>query len=151
MKCSDKVSNNTLWTKTNQLPVETEIQRRKWRWISHTLRKPQASITRKALTWNPQVRRKRGRPRNTWRRDMESEVNKMGYTWLEIVTMAQRRIQWKAFTEGPFSQRVTYGDRIPSYSAFGIMPHNYDMQLRQCSYFVRRQSILASTCRINYY
>ena len=53
---------------------------------------------------------------------------------------------------GVFSvECVTYGDRIPSYSAFGIMPHNYDMQLRQCSYFVRRQSILASTCRINYY
>ena len=50
-----------------------------------------------------------------------------------------------------FIGNVTYGDRIPSYSAFGIMTHNYDMQLRQCSYFVRRQSILASTCRINYY
>ena len=29
VKWSDKVSNNTLWTKTNQLPVEIEIKRRK--------------------------------------------------------------------------------------------------------------------------
>ena len=46
VKWSDNVSNNTLWTKTNQLPVEIEIKRRIWRWIDHTLRKPQSSITR---------------------------------------------------------------------------------------------------------
>ena len=57
VKWSDKVSNNTLWTKTNQLPVEIEIKRRKWRWIGHTLRKPTSSITRQALTWNPQGKR----------------------------------------------------------------------------------------------
>ncbi len=60
VKWSDKVSNNTLWTKTDQLPVEIEIKRRKWRWIGHTLRKPTTSITRQALTWNPQGKRKRG-------------------------------------------------------------------------------------------
>ena len=106
VKWSDKVSNNTLWTKTDQLPVEIEIKRRKWRWIGHTLRKPTTSITRQALTWNPQGKRKRGRPRNTWRRDVESEARKMGYTWQEIATMAQRRIRWRALIDGPCSQRV---------------------------------------------
>ena len=106
VKWSDKVSNNTLWTKTNQLSAEIEIKRRKWRWIGHTLRKPTFSITRQALTWNPQGKRKRGQPRNTWRRDMESEVRKMGYTWQEIVTLAQRRIRWRALIDGPCSQRV---------------------------------------------
>ena len=67
VKWSDKVSNNTLWTKTNQLPVEIEIKRRKLRYIGHSLRKPTSSITRQALTWNPQGKIKIGRPRNTWR------------------------------------------------------------------------------------
>ena len=49
-------------------------------------------------------KRKRGRPRNTWRRDMELKVRKMGYTWQDIVTMVQRRIQWRAFIDGPCSQ-----------------------------------------------
>ena len=106
VKWSDKVSNNTLWTKTNQLPVEIEIKQRKWRWIGHTLRKPTTSITRQALTWNPQGKRKRGRPRNTWRRDVELEARKMGYTWQEIATMAQRRIRWRALIDGPCYQRV---------------------------------------------
>ena len=106
VKWSDKVSNNTSWTKTNQLPVKIEIKRRKWRWIGHTLRKPTSSITRQALTWNPQGKRKRGRPRNIWRRDMEAEVRKMEYTWQEIVILAQRRIRWRALIDGPCSQRV---------------------------------------------
>ena len=53
---------------------------RKRRWIGHTLWKPKHNITRQALQWNPQGKRGRGRPRNTWRRDliaeMEIEVNR---------------------------------------------------------------------------
>ena len=32
------------------------------------------SITRQALTWNPQGKRKRGQLRNSWRRDTEAEL-----------------------------------------------------------------------------
>jgi hypothetical protein len=31
--------------KTGQVKIEDEIRRRKWRWIGHTLRKPQGTIT----------------------------------------------------------------------------------------------------------
>ncbi|KAH3866165.1 hypothetical protein DPMN_029221 [Dreissena polymorpha] len=45
---------------------------------SHTLRKPESNTTRQSLTWNPQVKRKRGQPRNTWRRDMAADAKQMG-------------------------------------------------------------------------
>ena len=61
----ETISNVDLWERTRQLPAEEEIKRRRWRWIGHTLRKPASNITRQALTWNPQGKRKRGRPRNT--------------------------------------------------------------------------------------
>ena len=48
----------------------------KWRWVGHTLRRP-VSIARQSLTWNPQGKRKKGRPRNTWRRDLEKETAKI--------------------------------------------------------------------------
>jgi hypothetical protein len=51
--------------KTKQKPISTEIQKRKWKWIGHTLRKPPSDITKAALEWNPQRMWKRGRPRTT--------------------------------------------------------------------------------------
>ena len=42
----DKVRNEDLWQRTNQNPVYTQIKKRKWAWISHTLEKSLSSITR---------------------------------------------------------------------------------------------------------
>ena len=38
------VSNEELWNKTKQVTLETEIKKRKWGWISHTLHKAAANI-----------------------------------------------------------------------------------------------------------
>ncbi|VDP41967.1 unnamed protein product [Schistosoma curassoni] len=35
----DNISNSPLWEKTNQLPAEEEIKKRRWKWIGYTLRK----------------------------------------------------------------------------------------------------------------
>ncbi|XP_076470842.1 uncharacterized protein LOC143300798 [Babylonia areolata] len=76
----DTISCQDMWQRTNQQPVEDNILRRRWRWIGHTLRKPASSITQQALTWNPQGERKRGRPKNSWRRDVETDIRRMGHT-----------------------------------------------------------------------
>ncbi|VDO52788.1 unnamed protein product [Schistosoma margrebowiei] len=47
---SDIISNTLLWERTNQLPAEEEIRKRRWKWIGHTLRKSSNCITRQALT-----------------------------------------------------------------------------------------------------
>ena len=44
----DKVRNEGLWQRENQDPINTQIKKRKWAWIGHTLRKPPSSITRQA-------------------------------------------------------------------------------------------------------
>ena len=51
-----------LWEKSNKVPVQQEIMRKKWAWIGHTMRK-KSDITKESLEWNPQGTRKRGRPR----------------------------------------------------------------------------------------
>ncbi|VDP07946.1 unnamed protein product [Schistosoma margrebowiei] len=33
----DTISNSLLWKRTNQLPAEEEIRKRRWKWIGHTL------------------------------------------------------------------------------------------------------------------
>lgn len=95
----ETISNEELWKVTAQHPVAEEIKKRKWNWIGHTLRKPTGSIEKFALDWNPQGKRKRGQPRKTWKRTLEEEVGEGGKTWREAKSLAQRRVQWRRFTE----------------------------------------------------
>ena len=96
----DKINNKELWERGSQEPVAEQILRRKWGWIGHTLRKPTDSITRQTLTWNPQGKRKRGRPRNTWRRDTEAELKRLGSSWGEAEKRAQSRAEWRVVVDG---------------------------------------------------
>ena len=96
----DKISNKELWQRGRQEPVENQIRRRKWGWIGHTLRKPASTITRHVLTWNPQGKRKRGRPKNSWRRDTEADLKIHGTSWGEAEKTAQSRDGWRRVVEG---------------------------------------------------
>ncbi|VDO59958.1 unnamed protein product [Schistosoma margrebowiei] len=73
---------------------QTRSQRRKkrWNWIGHTLRKAPNCVTRQALTRNPQGQRKRGRPKNKLRREMEIDMRKMNKNWIELERETQDRM-----------------------------------------------------------
>ena len=96
----EKIRNEELWERAGQEPVAKQILRRKWGWIGHTLRKPASSTTRQALTWNPQGKRKRGRPRNSWRRDTEAELKQQGTNWSGMTRAAQNRVRWRGVVDG---------------------------------------------------
>ena len=81
----NKISNNDYKT----------IRARKWKCIGHTLRKKDTHITKQALEWNPQGHRKRGRPKNTWRRGLTTELSKIGMTWKETKRIAMDRKKWR--------------------------------------------------------
>ncbi|VDO60394.1 unnamed protein product [Schistosoma margrebowiei] len=85
----DTISNSLLWERTNQIPAEEEIRKRRWKWLGHTLRKSSNCITRQALTWNLEGKRKRGRPKNTLRREIEGDMEKINKNWKEL-----ERIRW---------------------------------------------------------
>ncbi|CAH8612789.1 unnamed protein product [Schistosoma curassoni] len=75
---------NLLWEKINQIPEEEEIRKKRWKWIGHTLRKAPNCVTRQALTWNPEGQRKRGRPKKTLRREMETDMRRMNNNMIEL-------------------------------------------------------------------
>ena len=99
----DKISNKDLWRTLKQRPIETDVKARKWGWIGHTLRKEKENIARHALDWNPQGKRRVGRPRKTWRRTVEEEAKTAGLTWAQIKGAAQNRVRWKCVTADFFS------------------------------------------------
>ena len=92
----DVISNTDLWDKTGQSPIEVEISKRKWGWIGHTLRKSPSNVTKQALNWNPQGKRKVGRPKQTWRRSTDAEVKAIGTTWAQLRRTSQNRVRWRS-------------------------------------------------------
>jgi len=71
-------------------------KKRKFRWIGHTLRKEDGETPKAALLWNPQGNKKRGRPRNRWRR---SVIKEAGRSWNELRFLAADRQKWKGLID----------------------------------------------------
>ena len=73
--------------------MATILLKRRWKWIGHVIRKDNASHTKTALHWTPEGKRKRGRPKITWRRTVEGELKSLGHTWGTVGRMAKDRPQ----------------------------------------------------------
>ncbi|CAH8656303.1 unnamed protein product, partial [Schistosoma guineensis] len=95
LRLPDTISNNLLWERTNQIPAEEEIRKKHWKWIGHTLRNAPSCVTRQALTWNPEGRRRREGPMNTLRREMETDMRKTSSNWIEVERKAEDRVGWR--------------------------------------------------------
>ena len=90
------ISNKDLWKVTGQEDINLEIRKRKSRRIGHALRKEDGEIPKAASLWNHQRSRKRGRPRNSWRR---SVIKETGRSWNELRFLAADRKKWKGLID----------------------------------------------------
>ena len=99
-----RVTNKEVATRTGINPIVEEVKRRRWRWLGHVLRMSRSRHPLIALTWNPQGKRRTGRPQGTWRRTMEDERKKAGKTWNELRWLAQDRDEWRKFVGALCSQ-----------------------------------------------
>jgi hypothetical protein len=84
---------NDLWTRTNQIRIDFEIQRQKWGWMGHTLCKPPNEIAQLASDWNSQGNQGRGRPKIAWRRTVLEEAKIIGKSWNKIEHTAKNRVR----------------------------------------------------------
>jgi hypothetical protein len=93
------MSNEEVWRRTNHEPINIIFKRRKWKWIGHTLRKPQDDITKQALEWNPAGKRRRVRPRQTWQQSIADGLQKARKAWPKIKVEAKKRVHWRHVVE----------------------------------------------------
>ena len=90
------ISNEDLYARTLTIPITQEIQRRRWRWIGHVLRRPPTAIPKVALRWTPAGKRSRGRPKETWRRTVEAEMKQQSWSWSSLEITASDRDKWRS-------------------------------------------------------
>ncbi len=89
------ITNAELHLRSEMKEIKFVIKQRKWRWLGHTLRKGPEDITKQALRWNPQGKRRAGRPRMTWRRELEKEMKELGINWSQAATLAADKKNWR--------------------------------------------------------
>ena len=87
----NRISNERLLQTTAQEEMVVILKRRRWKWLGHVMRLDTSIPARTALTWAPEGKRKRGRPKSTWRRTIEKELENAGYTWGTAKKVAQDR------------------------------------------------------------
>jgi hypothetical protein len=63
------ISNQKLWTRTEEEPIEIQIRSRKFRWLGHGLRKKEEEIPKQRSN---EERRKPGWPKESWIRTTQS-------------------------------------------------------------------------------
>ena len=92
----NKISNKDLYQKTGCTSIDLEINKRRLRWLGHVLRMSPERIAKVALRWTPAGKRKRGRPKTTWRKTVETELSEMDLSWGEAQAIAKDKTQWKS-------------------------------------------------------
>ena len=54
----NKIYNKDLHNITNTKDMETLLIQKRWRWLDHVLRKPSEDMTKVALRWTPEGKKK---------------------------------------------------------------------------------------------
>ena len=71
------------------------IERRR-RFAGHILRLPEERPAKVAMTWTPRMgRRKKGRPKKTWRQTFREDLDEMGMAWNSAAETANDRVKWR--------------------------------------------------------
>ncbi|XP_062591942.1 probable cytochrome P450 CYP44 [Saccostrea cucullata] len=88
-----------------------------------------SEIPRVALRWTPPGKRNRGRPKETWRRSVEKEMNDQGWTWGTVQAKAADRQRWRSSVQALCAQSTkrtkvdTLARRMRSVGSF-VLPGN---------------------------
>jgi hypothetical protein len=67
------------------------------RWLGHVMRMAPNRIPKVALHWTPSGKRKRGRPRTTWR-TITSELEKWVFLWTRLYVTKDRG-RWRQIVD----------------------------------------------------
>lgn len=85
-----------LYEKTGQRNIMTKIKQRRFRWFWHTVRSDPNNISKVAIKWTSDGICWSGRPKETWRRTLTTDLKNTGKTWGEMQKIAKDLSHWKS-------------------------------------------------------
>ena len=100
IRWQDHITNEIVMERAGLEKISDQLLKRRWKYIGHIMRKEPENDCVTALTWAPEGRRRRGRPKTTWRRTVEKERDNFGWTsWNQVKAIAKNREQWREQVE----------------------------------------------------
>ena len=100
IRWQERITNKEVLKMAEMENLSEGVRERRWKFIGHIMRKEPNNDCRTALTWTPEGRRKRGRPKTTWRKTAEREREKAGWkNWSEVQIAAADRAGWRDCVE----------------------------------------------------
>ena len=85
------IYNNELFKLTEQEDMSIIVTGKRWRWVGHVLRREFTIISMVALRLTQEGKRKRSRPKSTWRRTAEAELQAPNLSWGKASWLAKDR------------------------------------------------------------
>ena len=91
----DRISNKYILDRTDSEYLSVTVKMRRLQLFGHTIRLPNTRPAKVAVNWTPIGRRKRGRPKKTWRSTICDDLRAGGTNWFQAQKTAQDRERWK--------------------------------------------------------
>ena len=92
----DHVTNEKLMKMAEMRDLQDIVIERRRRFAGHILRLPEERPAKVAMTWTPRMgRRKKGRPKKTWRQTFREDLDEMGMAWNSAAETANDRVKWR--------------------------------------------------------
>ncbi len=77
-------------------PLSSTVTERRLKFAEHTLRRPRDCNANVAMRWIPPGgKRKRGRPRKTWRRTFDEDLRQLNIKPDDVEKIAEDRVVWR--------------------------------------------------------
>jgi hypothetical protein len=90
------ISNDKIRERTGMEKLEDILRKRRLRWLGHVHRMDSDRIAKQAMNWSPaDGKRKRGRPRKTWKVTVTEDLKITKMDWEEAEHTAGNRLVWQ--------------------------------------------------------
>ena len=96
IKLTDKVRNEEIHKRSHQMPITTEIKKRRLNWLGHMLRLPEKTSAKLAFREHlKKAKGNRGRPKQTWIKQIDKDLKPINKTVDELTENDYERKEWK--------------------------------------------------------
>ena len=97
IKWYEHVTEEEVRRRSGQQSVIQKWKTQRWRYYGHVLRMSEERLPKQVLSWTPEGRRRRGRPKDTWRRTIQRDVRSKELTDEDVQSAAHCREEWRRF------------------------------------------------------